>query len=120
VKAIDAPGNESGFVWKGFVVDTRPPAAPRITDTDPNSPANDNAPEVKGTAQAGTIVRLYKTSNCTGAFVAQGSRAKFASPGITVPVPNNTTTTLRARAVDAAGNLSPCWGSFTYVEDSIP
>jgi hypothetical protein len=120
VKAIDAPGNESGFVWKGFVVDTRPPAAPRITDTDPNSPANDNAPEVKGTAQAGTIVRLYKTSNCTGAFVAQGSRAKFASPGITVPVPNNTTTALRARAVDTAGNVSPCWGSFTYVEDSIP
>ena len=43
-----------------------PPPAPQITDTDPNSPANDNAPEVKGTAAAGSIVRLFKTAGCTG------------------------------------------------------
>jgi Glycosyl hydrolase catalytic core len=120
VKAIDAPGNESRFVWRGFTVDTLAPPAPRITDTDPNSPANDNAPEVKGTAQAGTTVRLYKTAGCTGAAAAVGSAAKFASPGITATVADNTTTSFRAKATDAAGNVSACWSSFTYVEDSTP
>ena len=108
-------------MWRGFTVDTEAPAAPRITDTDPNSPANDNAPEVKGTAAAGTTVKLFKTASCTGGTtVAQGSAARFASPGITASVPDNTTTAFRARAVDAAGNVSPCSGAFTYVEDSTP
>jgi hypothetical protein len=121
VKAIDAPGNESQIVSRSFTVDTHAPAAPRITDTDPNSPANDNAPEVKGSAAAGSTVRLFKTAGCTaGTAVALGSAAKFASPGITVSVPDNTTTALRATATDAAGNVSPCSGSFTYVEDSTP
>jgi hypothetical protein len=121
VKAIDAPGNESAFVWRGFIVDTQAPPAPRITDTDPNSPANDNAPEVKGSAEAGSTVRLFKTAGCTaGTAVALGSAAKFASPGITASVPDNTTTAFRATATDAAGNVSACSGSFTYVEDSTP
>jgi len=121
VKAIDAPGNESQIVWRSFTVDTVAPLAPRITDTDPNSPANDNAPEVKGSATAGTTVKLYKTAGCTnGTAVAVGSAAKFASPGITASVPDNTTTAFRARATDAAGNASPCSAAFTYVEDSTP
>jgi hypothetical protein len=121
VKAIDAPGNESLIVSRSFTVDTHAPAAPQITDTDPNSPANDNAPEVKGSAQAGSTVKLFKTAGCTaGTAVALGSAATFASPGITVSVPDNTTTALRATATDAAGNVSPCSGSFTYVEDSTP
>jgi hypothetical protein len=121
VRAIDAPGNESQIVWRYFTVDTQAPPAPRITDTDPNSPANDNAPEVKGSAQGGTTVRLFKTAGCTGGTtVALGSAAKFASPGITASVPDNTTTAFRARATDAAGNVSPCSAAFTYVEDSTP
>jgi hypothetical protein len=52
--------------------------------------------------------------------VAQGSAATFASPGITASVPDNTTTAFRATATDAAGNVSACSGSFTYVEDSTP
>ena len=120
VKAIDAPGNESAFVWRGFNVDTQPPPAPTITDTDPNSPANDNNPEVKGTAAAGTIVRLYKTAGCTGTPAGVRSAANFASPGITASVPDNSTTAFRARAVDAAGNLSACSAARNYVEDSTP
>jgi hypothetical protein len=120
VQAIDAPGNESQYNFRYFTVDTQPPAAPQITDTDPNSPANDNAPEVKGSAAAGSIVRLFKTAGCTGTPVAIGSAAKFASPGITASVTDNTTTAFRARATDAAGNASPCSAAFTYVEDSTP
>ena len=37
--------------------DITPPAAPQITDTDPDSPANDNNPEVKGTTGAGSPTR---------------------------------------------------------------
>jgi len=119
VRAIDAPGNESQIVWRSFTVDTQAPAAPQITDTDPNSPANDNAPEVKGSAAAGSIVKLFKTTGCTaGTAVAQGTAAKFASPGITASVLDNTTTAFRARATDAAGNVSPCSGAFTYVEST--
>ena len=120
VRAIDAPGNDSQFVWRGFKVDTQPPARPQITDTDPNSPANDNAPELKGTAEAGSTVKLYKTAGCTGPPAALGSAGKFASPGITASVPDNTTTAFRATATDAAGNVSACSGPFTYVEDSTP
>jgi hypothetical protein len=120
VRAIDAPGNESQIVYRYFTVDTVAPPAPTITDTDPNSPANDNAPEVKGTAASGTIVKLYKTAGCTGAAAAAGSAAKFASPGITVTVADNTTTAFRARAMDAAGNHSACSGARYYVEDSTP
>jgi hypothetical protein len=120
VRAIDAPGNESTVVWRYFKVDTHAPAAPQITSFSPNSPANDNNPEVKGSAAAGTTVKLYKTAGCTGSQVAQGSAAKFASPGITVSVADNTTTYFRAKARDAAGNVSPCSSARQYVEDSTP
>ena len=118
VKAIDAPGNESAFVSRSFTVDTQAPAAPRINDTDPNSPANDNLPEVKGQAEAGSTVRLYKTAGCTGAMLASGSAAQFGTPGITASVANNTITLFRARAMDAAGNISACSTARSYVEDS--
>jgi hypothetical protein len=120
VKAIDAPGNESAVVSRTFTVDTQAPAAPRITDTDPNSPANNNAPEVKGSAAAGSIVWLYRNATCGGFPIGSSSAARFASPGITVSVADNTTTSFRARARDAAGNLSPCSSPFGYVEDSTP
>ena len=120
VKAIDAPGNESQIVSRSFTVDTHAPAAPQITDSDPNSPANNNAPKLKGSAAAGSTVKLFRTAACSRTVVAQGSAAAFASPGITASVPNNTTTAFRARATDAAGNTSPCSGAFTYVEDSTP
>ena len=108
------------MVARSFTVDTQPPAAPRITDIDPNSPANDNAPEVKGTAVAGTAVWLYTNATCAGSPIGAGAAARFASPGITVSVADNTTTSFRARARDAAGNLSPCSSPFSYVEDSTP
>jgi hypothetical protein len=44
----------------------------------------------------------------------------FGTPGITVSVPDNTTTSFRATATDAAGNHSGCSAPFTYVEDSTP
>jgi hypothetical protein len=118
VKAIDPAGNGSRIVTRTFTVDTKAPRAPRITDTDPDSPANNNLPRVKGSAAAGPMVRIYTTGACTGAPAATGSAAQFASPGISVSVADNSTTTLRADSRDAAGNVSGCSAAFTYAESS--
>jgi hypothetical protein len=120
VRAIDAPGNVSATVSRTFTVDTIPPPIPKITATNPASPANENNPKVKGNAAAGTTVKLYTTAGCTGSPVAQASTAVFGTPGITVSVPDNSTTSFRATATDAAGNASGCSPPITYVEDSTP
>ncbi|HEX7059188.1 MAG TPA: hypothetical protein VF176_04985, partial [Solirubrobacterales bacterium] len=75
--------------------------------------------EVKGSAESSSTVKLYATANCSGAPLNSGSAAQFASPGITVSVSDNTTTSLRATATDAAGNASGCSGPFDYIEDSL-
>jgi hypothetical protein len=100
--------------------DSTPPATPTITDTDPDSPSSDNAPEVKGTAEAASTVRIYSSSDCSGSPLASGSAAQFASPGITVSVPSDTTTNLRATATDVPGNTSSCSAAFPYIEASTP
>ena len=94
------------------------PAAPQITATTPASPANNNAPKVKGSAAAGSTVKLYRIAGCTGTAVASGSATQFGSPGLGATVTDNTTTTFRATATDAAGNTSACSSPRTYVEDS--
>jgi Ca2+-binding RTX toxin-like protein len=62
---------------------------------------------------------LYTDAACTSAVAAQGSAAALASPGLSVSVADNSTTTFYARATDAATNVSGCSpSSATYVEDS--
>jgi hypothetical protein len=120
VRAIDAAGNDSPIAGRYFIVDTRAPATPKITSTNPASPANNNAPKVIGTAGPGTQVKIFKTTGCTGTPAAKGTASQFKSPGITVSVPDNSTTSLRAKATDPAGNSSNCSAAFQYVEDSTP
>jgi uncharacterized delta-60 repeat protein len=119
--ATDAAANTSACSTTSitYTEDSTPPAAPTLSETDPVSPANENNPEIKGSAEAGSTVNLYTTSDCTGSPAATGSAADFSSPGITVSVGNNTTTTFKATATDAAGNTSPCSvSSITYTENS--
>jgi hypothetical protein len=118
VRAIDAAGNGSKIVSRAFTVDTHAPRAPRITDTDPDSPANDNLPRVKGTAASGPAVRLYATAGCTGTPVTSGSAAQFASPGLGASVPDDTTTWFSADSRDSAGNVSGCSAPYRYVEST--
>ena len=102
----------------GYAEDSTAPAAPSLTDTDPDSPANDNNPEVKGSAQAGSTVRVYSTADCSGTQLASGTAGQLGSPGITVNVPGDQTTNLRATATDGAGNTSACSSALAYTEDS--
>ena len=95
------------------------PPAPTLTGVTPASPANDNAPKVKGSSRSDTEVKLYTNSTCTSAVAASGSAADLASPGIEVTVADNSTTTFYATATDDSGNVSPCSEtSVAYVEDS--
>ena len=119
VRARDRAGNlDPTPVGRVFTVDTTPPVAPVISDTDPDSPANDNKPEVKGSAEAGSAVRLYESDSCAGPIEALGSAAGFASPGLTATVAGNTAATFTATATDAAGNVSACSATSSYTEDS--
>jgi hypothetical protein len=119
VTATDSLGHVSACSNPfAYTEDSAPPAAPQITATDPPSPASDNNPEVRGSAEAGSTVRIFPTADCTGAPLATGAATDFAAPGLTVAVADDSTTNLRATATDAAGNASGCSGALQYVERS--
>ena len=65
---------------------------------------------LKGTAPAGTTVKLYTDAGCSSTVAATGTAAEFASPGLQV---QNTgfSTTFWATATDSAGNVSDCSAS---------
>src|SRR5206468_3843105 len=83
------------------------PASPEGLDTRPASPSNATGIHVTGSAEAGSLVRIYTDSACTGSIAASGAAATFASPGIAVSAPSDASTTFYATARDAAGNVSP-------------
>jgi hypothetical protein len=117
--AVDPDPSACSTTFATYVEDSTAPAAPTVTGTEPVSPANDNNPVVKGTADQGTTVSIYSTADCSGSPLATGAAALFAGAGIPVAVPDDTTTTFRATATDQAGNVSSCSAtSAEYVEDS--
>ncbi len=121
--ALDAAGNPSSCSSSNvtYVEDSAPPAAPTGLTSSPTSPANNSNPKILGSAEAGSTVKLFTNSGCSGSPTATGSASTFASPGIAVTVADNTTTTFYATATDVAGNPSSCSSSnVTYVEDSAP
>ncbi len=102
-----------------YVSDSTAPGLPALTNVTPDSPSSSTTPAVQGTAEPGSTVRLYATSDCTGAPAATGTAAEFASPGLSVTVAADSITTLRATATDAAANTSACsTSSLTYTNDS--
>jgi Ca2+-binding RTX toxin-like protein len=123
-KSIDAAGNPSGCSSPaGYTEDSTPPDAPAIGGTEPASPGASTSPRIKGTTGAGspTNVKLWKNGTCSGAVPdATGSPAQFTGSGITLDVSANATTTISAKASDAAGNDSSCSPAVTYSEDATP
>ena len=121
-QSVDA-GNEESFCESNGVTYTEEsvaPSAPQLTSTVPASPANQNSPRIKGTAEAGSTVKLYTNATCTGIPRASGPASQLFGTGIAATVPNNSTTAFRATATDAAGNVSACSGPRIYIEDSAP
>jgi len=103
------------------------PTIPCLNGTTPDSPANENEPEIFGSTDAGSTVTLYTDSDCNGTPVGSGSASEFAAPGIEVDsVPENSSTTYYATATDVSNDVSDCSSTLgtsaaseTYVEDSI-
>jgi subtilisin family serine protease len=104
---------------EGNAVDHVAPAAPSLF-TVPDSGANDNHPKIKGSAEAGATVTVFKSLSCAGTPIATGTAAELANPGIEVSVPDNSITFLSASATDAARNKSSCSTAISYLEDTPP
>jgi Tol biopolymer transport system component len=95
------------------------PVAPTLTATNPASPGASLTPSIVGQAAAGTWVKLYKTFDCAGEPVAQGTDAELGSPGLAVSVAAGSTTSFRATA-EAGGLVSPCSASISYKQETPP
>jgi hypothetical protein len=101
------------------------PAAPGFTTTVPTSPADDNAPQLIGTADPQATVSIYPSSNCpsggfpSGSPLGTGSGAEFGDEGIRVSVPDNSTTTFSAVAF-LAGYTSTCSSSTIAYTEKTP
>jgi hypothetical protein len=95
------------------------PPPPTITGTDPPSGSNENNPLVIGTAEPLSTVKVYESSNCSGPEAGSEVAEEFASPGIIVSVPDDSTTTLTATATNGT-TTSSCSAPFTYTEVTTP
>ena len=91
------------------------PGAPTLTGTDPSEqPSGNDAPNVLGTADAGSTVDLYDNPDCTGTPIGTGTAAQFASPGIPVTVPPDQITQIYAKASNAGGSSACSSAPLTY------
>ncbi len=93
------------------------PAAPIITDTDPDSPNTATTVKVKGEASTGETVSIYDNADCSGDALGSGSAATFADPGIEITVAAETLTGLHAKGSSEAGDTPCSEGSFVYSTD---
>lgn len=93
------------------------PPSPNLKETNPPSPASSTTPKIIGEAEAGSTVKIYTTSNCSGEPVAHGSAEQLAAPGIGVTVPAGQTTKFWATA-EAEGFVSFCSSSLSYTQQN--
>ncbi len=103
-----------GGVWLEQAGDLVPPPAPQLISTEPAEAGASGTPKIHGLAEAGSTVRIYAGTNCTGTAVASGTAVELVSPGIQVAVAEGTTASFSATATDVAGNTSPCSGPIKY------
>lgn len=93
------------------------PPPPILKGTNPASPAASTKPKVLGQAKAGSSIKLYTTSSCSGEPVAIGTAAQLAEPGIGVTVATGQTTKFWATA-EAEGFISLCSNPISYTQQS--
>ena len=103
-----------------FVEDSTPPAPPALSGTEPSSPAGEEHPAIRGTAEAGSTITIYESNQCAGEIDATGSSAALSGSGIVTSVTQDLHTQFVATATDAAGNTSGCSNELGYTEVSSP
>lgn len=95
-----------------------PPEVPDVQAVTPASGSNDNNPKISGVVPAGpavSSVSVYRDAACTEPAAATGTEAEFAA-GITVSVPDNSTTSFHARAAGVNGSSACSTSSVSYAE----
>jgi hypothetical protein len=95
-----------------------PPPKPTNLFTVPPSPSSNFTPAVGGTAEAGSIVTLFQTGDCSG-IPTITTAAQFAM-GVPQVVPRNAITRFTAKATNVMAESSPCSDPLQYNEDEIP
>ncbi len=121
-RSTDVAGNASNCSQTfSYTHDGVAPAAPVLTATVPANLGNTTSPQVTGTAEPFSTVRVYRAANCTGLLFGTSVQATGAGQfSVTGSVTSNTTTTFSAQATDATGNVSPCsTATLTYTHDGI-
>lgn len=119
-KATDRAGNVSACSNAlPYVHDATRPSKPVLIATVPGSPSSSTTPTVRGSADAGTTVRLY-TDACTTTIGAPVTVASDRSFSVATVVAANATTTFRARATNGVGTTSDCSDPLVYISDSQP
>ena len=99
VPSLTGKTTSGGRLNVAGAMEALPPAAPQLKSTVPTSPANDNNPKIRGSAEAGSTIRIYAGTTCAGG-----------------PVVTNSTSHFSATATDAASNKSTCSNSIAYTE----
>jgi len=97
------------------------PPPPTLSGTNPGSPNPSTTPVILGSATAEALIKVYRSSNCTGPVVAQGTAEQLASPGLALasPVAAGTTTFFSATA-ESKGLASSCSTSISYRQEDPP
>jgi hypothetical protein len=103
--------------------DQQAPAAPAITAfaiddgiVGAGVATSDNTIELEGTAEAGSEVRIFDGQSLLGVVSADANGTwSFSTPALADGVHS-----LRARAADAAGNISPASGALDVLVDTKP
>jgi hypothetical protein len=92
------------------------PNTPVVAISIPPSPADDKFPDIIGSAEAGSTVKLYSDNICS-VLLASGTAHEFSTTGITINVASGSITEVYANATDEEANVSACSSpALTYVE----
>jgi hypothetical protein len=125
VRAVDASGNADATpAVRAFAVDATVPSAPKITSPANRSYDADGSFAIKGTAEAGSTVKLYeivKLSDGTVKKVFKGADTSGTSGswGTTLSGVANGKHSYKATATDKAGNVSAASATRTITVDKI-
>jgi len=117
--STDAAGNASPCsATLDYANDSTSPDPPVISHTDPASPSEVTTPVVRGTAEAFSEVRLYRTADCTLLPIGTTVADETGAWAHQVSVSPGATTSIGATAADAVGNVSACSTPLDYVNTS--
>ncbi|MBE1443035.1 Ig-like domain-containing protein [Paenibacillus sp. OAS669] len=118
VKSLDGTGNTSpDSNTNTFTVDTTPPPAPVILRPANGYITNDATPMIGGTAEPGLTVTIVLDGTAAGSTVATATGTWSWKPASALA---EGTHTVKAAAMDIAGNTSPDSNTNTCTVDTTP